>query len=248
MADDKSPLFTGMRPFADRREAPADDLETARTKNVPHGPLWSAVWHHYSSGMMIDSGVSENTAMEWQADGTVILRVTVTRGSRHREERLYRVDGETAAAVLALVEKENLAGWGNLRYDPSSEPILYDYSSDTSVRLEFADACPVTVGYTAAKQNGGGDVLSRLHDLLTRCVKEDYLISSSEHYGTELPFTGMRAGMRMTGEWTCPACGYARNSGKYCSKCGEARFWVCPECGKDDNTGKYCSECGRKRD
>lgn len=248
MAENKNPLFAGMGPFTDLQEAPADDLETARAKNVSHGPLRSAVWHHYSSGMMMDSSVSENTAMEWQADGTVILRVTVTRGSRHTEERLYRVDGETAKEVIALTEKENLAGWGNLRYDPSEEPIIYDYSSDTSVRLSFSGTRPVTIGYKAAMQNGGADVLSRLHDLLMRCAREDCLISSSERHGTPTPLMEMGMGMRTAGEWTCPACGYARNSGKFCSECGEARFWVCMGCGKDDNTGKYCTECGRKRD
>ena len=248
MTDNNKPAFGGMQPFTGMSAVPGDDLETARKKNVPHGPLRSISWNHYSSGMIMGSGVSEKTAMEWQPDGTVLLRVSRTRGTSHSEERIFRVDEDTAAETAALVEKENLAGWGNLRCDPSSEPIIYDYSSDTSVRLEFEETRPVTVGYKAAKQNGGADVLSRLHDLLMRCEKEDFLISSSEHYGTELPFTGMRAGIRMTGEWTCPSCGYDRNSGKFCSECGEARFWVCPECGKDDNTGKYCSECGRKRD
>ena len=48
--------------------------------------------------------------------------------------------------------------------------------------------------------------------------------------------------------WTC-TCG-AKNTGKFCSECGEkkpapATEWTC-SCGAK-NTGKFCSECGEKK-
>ena len=56
--------------------------------------------------------------------------------------------------------------------------------------------------------------------------------------------------------WTCPECGRAGNTGKFCNDCGAkmpapkaeaAGGWTCPECGKTGNTGKFCNDCGAKR-
>ncbi|MBO4694804.1 MAG: SPFH domain-containing protein [Clostridia bacterium] len=52
--------------------------------------------------------------------------------------------------------------------------------------------------------------------------------------------------------WKCPKCGYDRNTGKFCSECGEKKVeisikWICPNCGHE-NTGKFCGECGTKKE
>lgn len=46
--------------------------------------------------------------------------------------------------------------------------------------------------------------------------------------------------------WKCPSCGYAANTGNFCSKCGTAKpgTWTCLSCGHRGNTGKFCSNCG----
>lgn len=54
--------------------------------------------------------------------------------------------------------------------------------------------------------------------------------------------------------WTCPSCGQAGNTGKFCTNCGQpnpvhaetAASWTCPACGTQ-NSGKFCSECGAPR-
>lgn len=55
--------------------------------------------------------------------------------------------------------------------------------------------------------------------------------------------------------WTCPSCGQAGNTGKFCTNCGQpnpvhaaaaAVLWICPACGTQ-NSGKFCSECGAPR-
>ncbi|MBQ6454426.1 MAG: SPFH domain-containing protein [Coriobacteriales bacterium] len=48
--------------------------------------------------------------------------------------------------------------------------------------------------------------------------------------------------------WTCPKCGKAGNTGKFCMDCGTAKpapaeAWTCSKCGHQ-NTGKFCMECG----
>lgn len=48
--------------------------------------------------------------------------------------------------------------------------------------------------------------------------------------------------------WTCQKCGYAGNSGRFCSECGEARpadGWIC-SCGAT-NRGNFCAECGKPK-
>lgn len=52
--------------------------------------------------------------------------------------------------------------------------------------------------------------------------------------------------------WTCPKCGAAGNTGKFCAECGEkkpasAAGWTCPQCGAAGNKGKFCAECGTKK-
>ena len=51
--------------------------------------------------------------------------------------------------------------------------------------------------------------------------------------------------------WTCPRCGKAGNTGKFCQECGEKKpeepkGWTCPKCGTV-NKGKFCQECGEKK-
>ena len=51
--------------------------------------------------------------------------------------------------------------------------------------------------------------------------------------------------------WTCPKCGKAGNTGKFCAECGEkkpeeVKGWTCPKCGTV-NKGKFCQECGEKK-
>ena len=44
--------------------------------------------------------------------------------------------------------------------------------------------------------------------------------------------------------WDCPSCGFAGNTGNFCTECGAAKPWDCPDCGMTGNTGKFCPNCG----
>ena len=56
--------------------------------------------------------------------------------------------------------------------------------------------------------------------------------------------------------WTCPACGTAGITGKFCPECGgkkpapqipfDVNGWTCAACGAV-NKGKFCAECGAKK-
>ena len=52
--------------------------------------------------------------------------------------------------------------------------------------------------------------------------------------------------------WTCPGCGKAGNTGRFCPECGQPKpqkegEWTCPSCGTAGNSGKFCAECGAGR-
>ena len=54
--------------------------------------------------------------------------------------------------------------------------------------------------------------------------------------------------------WTCPSCGKAGISFKFCPDCGAkkpepkpAGGWTCPKCGTENITSKFCPECGAKK-
>ena len=62
----------------------------------------------------------------------------------------------------------------------------------------------------------------------------------------------MQAPSAAAAGWTCPSCGQAGNTGKFCGNCGTAKpaaggTWTCPSCGQTDNTGKFCAGCGKPR-
>ena len=52
-------------------------------------------------------------------------------------------------------------------------------------------------------------------------------------------------------EWTCPNCGQAGNTGKFCINCASKKpsgEWTCPNCGQTGNTGNYCGNCATPRE
>ena len=75
-------------------------------------------------------------------------------------------------------------------------------------------------------------------------------------------FSGMVDGSYMTPQppkaapvldpWTCPNCGAAGNTGKFCPECGGPRpqkggEWTCPSCGMAGNSGNFCAGCGARK-
>ena len=95
----------------------------------------------------------------------------------------------------------------------------------------------------AAENNIGNKVEKGVNDILNGNVGK----GKNQKSGTEM------AGSDRTSQWTCPECGHAGNTGKFCEECGtkqptgEAAAWDCPECGHKGNTGKFCEECGAKQ-
>ena len=236
------------------REKPSLTLAEARKMKTDHGPLLACGWSHSSSGMMMNSRKSETATIEWAADGSAVLRIEKKEGNGARETGVYRVDEKVSAAILALIERENLAAWEYLAYDPSREPQILDFSSSSNLFLRFDESgsglkwpVSVTVGTGQADQNGGGKILSEFHDLVYRCRTPENLLSEEKTPGKKPDPFGPVMTPPAAGTWKCAVCGAEGNPGKFCSNCGSPRYWVCPECGFEKNEGKFCTECGRKR-
>ena len=239
------------------RERPTLTLAEARALKLDHGPLTACGWSHSVSGMMMNSGELETATVEWAADGTAVLRIEKKEGNGAEEKSVYRVDQKVSEAIRSLIERENLAAWEYLAYDPSRELRVYDCSFSSHLFLRFDESgsgfkwpVDVKVGTGQADQNGGGKILTEFHDLVYRCKTPENLISEEktpgkkpDWFGSNAPVMTPPAGSR----WKCAVCGAEGNPGKFCPECGSPRFWVCPECGFEKNEGKFCTECGRKR-
>lgn len=62
---------------------------------------------------------------------------------------------------------------------------------------------------------------------------------------------GANVGSALKDSWTCPTCGKAGITTKFCPECGTKKpaqklGWTCPSCGTI-NSGKFCTECGAKK-
>lgn len=243
--------------FRMMREKPVLTLKEARAFQTGHGPLTACGWIHSSSGMMMNSTTQEKASVEWNADGDALLRIEKKEGGGARELSVYRVDKEVSAAIRNLIERENLAAWEYLAYDPSREPRIYDYSSSSSLFLRFDESISdrrypvtVTVGSGQASQNGGEKVFSEFHELVYQSRTPENLLSEERTPADPSnPFAPFGMGMTPLSakEWTCAVCGAGGNTGKFCPECGSPRKWTCPACGAE-NEGKFCTECGRRRE
>ena len=173
-------------------------------------------------------------------------------------EKQYRVLEETADEVLAIVERENLIAWSKMNVDPDHPDARFqplDMTSSSSLKLTFRTPdgegeITAAISTEAAKQEGGGDVISALADLLRGCVRDEALLSEKTEQRDATPFImgfAKSDTAPASGTWTCPGCGRTGNFSDFCPDCGAPRTWTCPECGNRGNSGNYCPECGRKR-
>lgn len=211
--------------------APGISLEEARKIQIPHGPLRRVEWSYDRRGMAVND-CEKTQFILTMGDGGDTLLWRKTKGSMQRTvtEREYRVGGETADAVLSLVERENLIGWSKMKVDPDRIMFAPDMSWSSSVSLTFLmpegdGERKVTISPEAAEQQGGDKVISALIDLLKECVRDDALLSEKTETADPAP-----------SPFLIPM-GLSPQSGP----------WVCPGCGSRGNTGKFCPECGRKR-
>ena len=236
---------TGM--FMKREEWPEDGhyptLKEVREKKEDHGPLISVTMSSSSSGMMMGSYAKSSLELS-RADGEGRLVHMDMRVYEPIITSVYSAEDEVFEKMQALADRENLAAWSFLREDPAKKIMVYDYSSSAGITLVFDDTSvggsaheTRSIDYEAVYQQGGTEVWKEISDLLNSCIDPEKLLKTEQEpnpyrnpftsFGPAVPpvssgtvTTPHTYSVREDGTWTCPACGYSENKGRFCAECG----------------------------
>ena len=221
-------------------------LKEVREKKEEHGPLISVTMSSSSSGMMMGSYAKSSLELS-RADGEGRLVHMDMKVYEPVITSVYSAEDEAFEKMQAIADRENLAAWSFLREDPDKKMIVYDYSSSAGITLVFDDTSvggsPMEtrkIDYGAVSQQGGDEVWKEISDLLYGCIDPGKLLKTEQEpnpyrnpftsSGPAVPPVSSDAGtpsfaytVREDGTWTCPACGYSENEGRFCAECGSTR-------------------------
>lgn len=218
-------------------------LFTIQTVPDDHGPLVSLCWSISMSGMMMYSGQKWERELSWEEDGSSVLTYTEESEGDHRTVERYSTDTETAQKLRNAVTDEVIS-WSAYRYDYSKDEMRpTDVSGSAVFTLTFAageaggEGSSCSIDLDAARQNGKGDTISEITELLKSFIKEENLLDRTTEE-LRLP-NGMTKKEYLASFSRMPGPSAPGVSGSETEKDG----WKCPECG-NFNTGRFCSECG----
>ena len=220
-------------------------IEQVKKMQVQHTSVTAIEWNASSHGMMACSGVFYSRRIEPNGDG-VTLTYSCKREAQDITEEVYRCDKSDWERLTAIIDRENLYAWENLRIDPEKDnrPIIYDCSSSSNITL-ITGSGRYCINCDTAKFCGGGEVIDGIIGIFKECGdRQENLISRNV---TELPKPDwMKRGFmsmgtpkqpesepqpeQVQGEWT-----YTGGA------------WTCPECNFEGNEGKFCASCGSWR-
>ena len=238
---------------AEERRDRVPTLAEVKTAKEEHGPLIACRWSQWSNGMMMGSHEGRAVSVSRQEDGSVQLRIDENHGAQGGMTTIYRAEPELLEQLDAVCKRENLAAWSELREAVNPMHMIFDYSAGANLTLDFDDSAisrirraSRSINAAAARQQGGGEVLSEMIALMESAAKPSALIATEQKNPTpggmgvfgmgmmdrkereqkqeELNHAPDAAPLQTTpdGKWICPACGYA-NPGKFCANCGAAK-------------------------
>ena len=137
-----------------------------------------------------------------------------------------------------------MISWSAYRYDYSKDEMRpTDVSGSAVFTLTFAageaggEGSSCSIDLDAARQNGKGDTISEITELLKSFIKEENLLDRTTEE-LRLP-NGMTKKEYLASFSRMPGPSAPGVSVSETEKDG----WKCPECG-NFNTGRFCSECG----
>lgn len=220
-------------------------IEQVKEMQVQHTSVTAIEWNASSHGMMACSGVFYSRRIEPNGDG-VTLTYTCKREAQDITEEVYRCDKSDWERLTAIIDRENLYAWENLRIDPEKDnrPIIYDYSSSSNITL-ITGSGRYCINCDTAKFCGGGEVIDGIIGIFKECGdRQENLISRNV---TELPKPDwMKRGFMSMGtpKQPEPEPQPEQVQGEWTYTGGA---WTCPECNGEGNEGKFCASCGSWR-
>ncbi len=220
-------------------------IEQVKEMQVQHTSVTAIEWNASSHGMMACSGVFYSRRIEPNGDG-VTLTYSCKREAQDITEEVYRCDKSDWERLTAIIDRENLYAWENLRIDPEKDnrPIIYDCSSSSNITL-ITGSGRYCINCDTAKFCGGGEVIDGIIGIFKECGdRQENLISRNV---TELPKPDwMKRGFMSMGTPKQPEPEPQPEQVQ-----GERTYtggaWTCPECNGEGNEGKFCASCGSWR-
>ena len=162
----------------------------------------------------------------------------------------YRRDVQAAV----YLEDRERGEHRRVRNETLSEAIRKDYWR----KIDWANAHPMTDGPSMERFERDLKAYAKEHPTPPMLGFDLGALAAQQQNGV----SGMADGSYMTPQppkaapilapWTCPKCGAAGNTGRFCPECGSPRpqkegEWTCPNCGQTGNGGNFCAGCGAKK-
>ncbi len=228
-------------------------LKELRALKETHGPLIEAEWSGSASGMVFGDlsrfsmklvrtdGGTKLFDMEMKSFQPAITKTYAVDDSVW--DKLQKIaDDENLAAwrhLRADPDKQVIV------YDHSSSASIGLVFDDSAVGGRGPKR--ISIGREGVRQQGGNEVWNAVCDILKSCADTGRLLEESTEPNPYVdgrpPFMGMGMGVPAAGTGRVPV------KPKETAKAAEAMpgTWTCPACGNAGNTGKFCPECGQAR-
>ena len=214
---------------------------TETTAGAGPGPLSEVEWDWSRSGMM--RGDYEKSSMRlFRENGEGRFIFMEMEPYEPEIIRVYRAEDDAFERLQELSDRYGLPDWDPKPADQEAGMFALDETRSESIRLIFRGPDGEkdrTTKRTINRKNTEGhdrEIFEGIYSLLKDCVKPENLLETRKEknpYGYLKIFRGAGAekpvlhgaGAEPSGGnmWKCPACGFAKNEGKFCSECGEPR-------------------------
>ena len=231
-------------------DKPDEQLAGLLEEKVSHGRIISFEHISRCGGMSINSHRENSTKAVW-ADGGAAVTKYIQQGSYDAVVTELKAGEKVIAELEQYIRDNNLTNLSRLTYDRSKDPFAnmtdswegggYSIVFDDSEEGGRSFVC-FTLDPKAISQHGGGEITGKLSEFTQRLCSES-VISSMRR---EAPKTG---GMGMMGPaGTAVTVSTPDNkTSALTAQYTEQEKWECSQCGYAENTGKFCSSCGSPR-
>jgi len=217
-----------------------------------HGELIGCGHSSASNGMMFNSNSYYNLSIKKTSESELTITIKGKACFQPEVRKTYTAPVELLKPIAELVERENMAAWAKFQYIEDPNFKMYDYSSSSSISLDFDDTSiggnshvHRWIDLSATHQRGYGDITKEYIRLLNECVSHATLVKEEADPKEINPFTlQMMQYMQKNGITTNPLLPSEPQppSPPQTQEIPEGAI-ACPRC-EYVSTGKFCPNCG----
>ena len=158
------------------------DYKDTEISEEQHGPLIRFSYNRTTHSMMAGGGSSCGDSIEWNRDGSIILKYDASGGGKSTHVE-YRVNPETAEKVRDFVVRAKLAAVAKMDIPT---PQVYDCFTSVSITMSFDDssiggkACESVTLYCGPAGMTFKKIEDEIHQLIAECKENGECIVNKE--------------------------------------------------------------------